>query len=394
LGSEQKIAEGGVERRGDFRAEPSVRVLYFIDNLRAGGGSQRYIYELVKIAPQIGIIPHLCTLEEGGDYYDEIRSSGTSTFSLSLPRINSLNAVGKLGTLVRYIKKAGIQVVHTFQTNPNIFGTVAARLASVKVITSRRDLGNFGMRGSKALTVFEEKIINPLAHRIMANSQAVYDAAHRLEGISPDKMILIRNGIDARRFHPDNAKGCRAALGIPEKALIFGTVSGLRRIKAIDLLLQAFRTVRESVPGTCLVIAGDGPEASSLHTLASDLGLRDSVRFLGRRLDVEVVLPAFDIFVMSSLSEGFPNAVLEAMACGVPVIATSVGGIRELVIPEVTGRLVQPDNAGELAEAMIRTSENPSMRSEFSRNARRYVEENFRFETIANQLKDMYRQIL
>ena len=371
-----------------------VRVLYFIDNLRAGGGSQRYIYELVRIAGKIGISPHICTLEEGGDYYSEILRSGVPTFSLSLSQINNPRAIGKLVTLTRWIRKQRIQVIHTFQTNPNVFGTLAGRLAGIKVITSRRDLGNFGMRGSKSLTIFEERIINPLAHRIMANSKAVFDATHQQEGISPEKMVLIRNGIDAGRFRPDPDRKRRTALGIPEKSLVFGTVSGLRKIKAIDILLQAFRSVRERIPEAFLIVAGDGPEASDLHALAQHLGIMDSIKFLGRRLDVEMILPAFDVFVMSSLSEGFPNAVLEAMACGVPVIATSVGGIRELVIPEETGRLVSPNSTGELAEAMIRIAENPSTRNEFSINARQYVEKHFRFETIANQLKEMYREVL
>ncbi|MHB1287245.1 MAG: glycosyltransferase [Leptospirales bacterium] len=384
-GERQNLEEGKIA---------PVRVLYFIDNLRAGGGSQRYIYELVRIARKIGIAPHICTLEEGGDYYTEILHSGVPTFSLSLPRINSPRAIGKLVTLVRWIRHQRIQVIHTFQTNPNVFGTLAGRLAGIKVITSRRDLGNFGMRGSKSLTIFEEKVINPLAHRIMANSKAVFDATHRQEGISTEKMVLIRNGIDAGRFRPDPDRKWRTSLGIPENALVFGTVSGLRKIKAVDLLLQAFRSVRERVPEAFLIVAGDGPEASDLHTMAQRLKIMDSLKFLGRRLDVETILPAFDVFVMSSLSEGFPNAVLEAMACGVPVIATSVGGIRELVIPEETGRLVPPNNIKELVEAMVRIAENPSVRAEFSLNARQYVEKHFQFETIAHQLKEMYREVL
>ncbi|MHB8368831.1 MAG: glycosyltransferase [Leptospirales bacterium] len=376
----------------DSGAAP-IRVLYFIDKLRAGGGTQRYIYEIIKIAPTFGVLPHLCTLEEGGDYLNEIQSSGVDTLSLSLPRINTPKACLKLGNLVRHIKRKKIQVVHTFQTNPNIFGTLAGRLSGAKVITSRRDLGDFGMRGSRRLTLFEEAIINPLAHRIMANSRAVFNAAMKMEGIPRKKLVLIPNGIDTNRFHPDTSAQRKKLLGLPEKSLIFGTVSGLRKVKALDLLLHAFSALRKRYPDVFLVIAGDGPEALPLRDLTHSLGLTESVRFMGLRLDVERILPAFDVFMLSSRSEGFPNAILEAMACGVPVIATSVGGIRELVCPEVTGKLIAPDNMDDMVKAMRWIHDNPEKRREFSENARRHVEEHFRFEVIGERLGSMYRQL-
>lgn len=377
---------------GDTDAAP-IRVLYFIDKLRAGGGTQRYIYEIIKIAPTFGVIPHLCTLEDGGDYLNEIELSGVDTLSLSLPRINTPKACLKLGNLIRHIHRKKIQVVHTFQTNPNIFGTLAGRLSGAKVITSRRDLGNLGMRGSRSLTLFEETIINPLAHRIMANSRAVFNAAIKREGIPRKKLVLIPNGIDTNHFHPDTSSERKKRLGLPENSLIFGTVSGLRKVKALDLLLHAFRALRDLTPDVFLVIAGDGPEALPLQDLARRLDLTESVRFMGLRLDVERILPAFDVFMLSSRSEGFPNAILEAMACGLPVIATSVGGIRELVCPEVTGRLIAPDNMEEMVKAMRWILDNPGKRREFSENARRHVEEHFRFDVIGERLRSMYRQI-
>ena len=370
-------------------------VLYLVDNL-GPGGSQRYVAELARHAASFGVRPHVCSAKEGGVFHEELIREGTPLLFAPFRKLYGPDGFRALSTLTRYIRTHRIDVVHTFQTNANILGTLAARIAGRRVVTTRRDMGDFGMRGSPRLAVFETLVINRLAHRIVANSRAAMEAAAANEGIPEKKLGLIYNGIDCGRFRPELEKGpWRRTLGVPEtSSCVFGIVAGHRPVKAVETAIRAFARVRVSHPDAFLLLVGDGPERSALEALVRNLKLEASALFLGAREDVENLLPAFDVFLNSSKSESFSNAILEAMAAGLPVVATRVGGNPESVADGATGFLVIPGDPVVMGAAMAILAADPELRRRMGRAGRERVETLFSKERSFSELARLYGSVL
>ena len=377
-----------------FGKEPMPSVLFVIDNL-GPGGSQRYVAEMARFAPSFGVTPHVCSFR-GGDVFEAgLLQIGVPVLITPFSKLYGPDGLSALMKVVRYIRNHRIDIVHTFQTNPNILGTIAGKICGTKVITSRRDMGDFGMRGSGRLASFETKVINRLANRIMANSQAALDAAVVLEDIPRDKMVLAYNGMDGERFSPPKDRTpLRKALGIEGDRCVFGIVAGHRKVKAVEVALSAFRLVRDVLPDALFLQVGDGPERGYLEAEVRRLGLGDSVRFMGVRPDVERLLPVFDIFLLSSKTESFSNAILEAMAAGLPVIATRVGGNPECVKEGVTGLLVPSGNPEEMAKAMLTLARDPVLRRQMGRLGRERILETFSYQKSRDKLRMIYEDLL
>ena len=372
-----------------------ISVLYLVDNL-GPGGSQRYVAELARHAASFGVRPHVCSAKEGGVFHEELIRERTPLLFAPFKKLYGPDGVRALSTLMRYIRTRRIDVVHTFQTNANILGTIAARITGRAVITTRRDMGDFGMRGSPRLAAFETLVINRLAHRIVANSRAAMEAAREHEGIPPEKLGLIYNGIDCGRFRPEPGKGSwRRVLGVPEtSSCVFGIVAGHRPVKSVDTAIRAFARVHGRHPDTLLLLVGGGPERNALEDLVRHLNLEESAFFLGAREDVEILLPAFDVFLNSSKSESFSNAILEAMAAGHPVVATRVGGNPESVLEGVTGFLVPAGDPILMGDAMEKLAADPLLREQMGQAGRDRVRALFSKERSFSELEKLYVSVL
>ena len=369
-------------------------VFFMIDNL-GPGGSQRYVAEMARFASSYGVSPHVCSFRGGDVFEKELHRLGIPVLIAPFSKLYAPDGVSAFFSVVRYIRKHQIDVVHTFQTNANIMGTLAGKLCGTKVITSRRDMGDFGMRGSERLAAFETKVINRLADRIMANSQAALDAAATLEHIPREKMVLVYNGMDGNRFFPPADRTIyRQALGIEGDSCVFGIVAGHRKVKSIETAISAFRIVRDSLPNSLFLLVGDGPERGYLESEVLRLDLGSSVRFLGNRSDVERILPALDVFLLSSKTESFSNAILEAMAAGLPIIATRVGGNPECVKEGYTGLLVPPGKPIDMADAMLKLARDSEMRLLMGRLGRERILETFSYEKSRENLRKVYQDLL
>lgn len=370
-----------------------ISVLYLIDHLRQGG-SERYVSELAKKGKKIGVHPHVICFSEGGIFFEELRQSEIPLISFQLRTLYHPKTSVLLMQLIRFVRDHRIQVIHSFQPNANILGTLVGCLTRTPVIISRRSLGDFGSLGSKRLVWIQKNITNRMADRVLVNSLAVQEAAIRKEEIPSEKVTLIYNGLDTERYAPCSDKAlARQSLGILPGDFVFGISSGLRPVKGVDVVIQGFSPVRRRYSNARLVIAGDGPERNRLEALVQTLGLETSVIFLGTKSHMEAVYPLFDAFVLCSHSEGFSNALLEAMGMGIPVVATRVGGNIEMIEDGKTGFLVPPGDPAALSERMSLLLQDSTLTQTMGKEGRAWVERTNALPLIHHQFSLLYQEI-
>jgi glycosyltransferase involved in cell wall biosynthesis len=213
-------------------------------------------------------------------------------------------------------------------------------------------------------------------------------------GVPEGRIRPVANGVDTDRFWPGtDRRAARSALGLPPDGVFIGMVGRLSEEKGPDQLLEAFSVMGVTAERTHLVFVGDGPMEPSLRMRAQELGLVGCVHFLGRREDVERVYRVLDILALPSLTEGLPLTVLEASACGVPIVATDVGDVARVLPHEVASLLVQPRDTRALAAAMVRLLTEPEHAAELAETARCRVEAGYSARAMAESYEDVYRAV-
>lgn len=285
--------------------------------------------------------------------------------------------LARAAAFARWCRTHRIAVVQSCDLYANTFALPAAALAGVAVrIGSRRELNPDKSSGQIAL----QRQAYRCAHAIVANSNA---AGRQLiaEGVSSDRIRIIPNGVSLDRFAP------RADAGGVATVL---TVANLRAEKAHEVLIAAAAQLAPRFPHLRFQIAGDGPRMAELQGLAATLGVGDRVSFLGHREDVPALLGGADIFVLPSRSEAFPNGAIEAMAAGLPVIASATGGLLDLIDSGRTGLLLPPDDPAALADAIAGLVVSPARASVLGAAARDEVTRRYSFDRMVRAFEDLY----
>jgi glycosyltransferase involved in cell wall biosynthesis len=248
-----------------------------------------------------------------------------------------------------------------------------------------------GVRKSMSLTnKFLDKITIPLSHVIYSCSEAVTDFLVRDLGIKRNNIVTIPNGIDVKSFSVKSDKNrILKDLGVIKGAKVVGTVSRLHEpTKGIKILLEAFNIIQGKVDSLLLIVGG-GKDEKELKQMAEKLKLK--TLFLGERNDVAEILPTMDVFVLPSLSEGFSVVILEAMACGIPVVATNVGSNREVVLDGKTGFIVEPGNPSKLAEKIKKLLGDKKMRKDLGKAGLKRVKENFSIDKTVDGIENLWK---
>lgn len=358
-----------------------MRIVQLVNNLDMGG-LERLAVDLAYCQLAEGHLPMIYCLTHPGRFAAEAADRGIRVRSFEKPGGPHLGTVWKLAAELRRDRP---DVLHTHNHLVHHYGVVAGRLAGVPVIVNTRHRAEFrlttGPEGSRVTTESPDKKSDlifratlPWVGCVVFISEATRQFFIRHRGIPEAKTRVILNGAHLERFlqlpaHPGSA--------LPR--VRFGIAARLVSEKDHFTLLRAFAAVVAEIPGVELQIAGDGPLRDRLTDYSQELNLTDHVTFLGALSDTAQFFSQLDIFVLSSLNEGLPLAILEAMAAGLPVVASRAGGVEEAALDGQNAYLAAPGDSNELARAMIRMARAPDI-AQMGQLGRQIVEDRFRIE--------------
>lgn len=298
------------------------------------------------------------------------------------------NDPGLVMRLVRLLRRERPHILHTHGWATLIEGLVASRLAGVPVVIH----GEHGTLELRQVNRWVQRWAWGRATQVMAVSSRLAERMERHMGFPASRIRVIRNGVDTVRFSPALRDMARGELGIEPGTVVVGTAGRLVPVKDQATLLRAWALLKQRGVPFVGVIAGKGALKEDLEALAASLGL-DNVRFLGNRSDVERVMAALDVFILSSVSEGLSNTIQEAMASGLPVVATDVGGADELVVPGETGLLVPPSDPKAMADALESVMRDEALRVRMGQASRARTEQVFALDGMVRDYTQMYRDL-
>ena len=302
--------------------------------------------------------------------------------------------------LMSFLRHARPAIVHTRNIG-TLDAVFVARLAGVRVrVHGEHGWDMHDLQGRSRKYRFLRRICAPFVQRFIAVSVDLAEWLHESTGIARGRITHIVNGVDCERFQPrsQDRSNLTSGLDIPADAIVVGTVGRLEAVKGHEQLLRAWPLVerRLAAAGRAarLLIVGDGSLRNTLEALARELGIAERVIFTGMRTDIPQLLQAMDVFVLPSLNEGISNTLLEAMACGVPVVANRVGGNPELIDDRVTGLLVDAGDNQRMAEAIATLVLDDKLRATMAAAARQRAVAEFSLETMVQRYDDLYREVL
>lgn len=298
-----------------------------------------------------------------------------------------------LGRLTRLLE--GVDIVHTHSAKAGVLGRIAGRRADARLVHTLHGFPfhDFQSRLVRRGYIQVERRLSSLTDLYLATGTGVSVEAIRLGIARPEQIRTIGPSVDDHcvRVTPERRARARGLLGLPQTGSVVGTVGRMDFQKAPEVLIDALAQM--SCPAT-LVWAGDGPLLDDARKRAARLGLTDRVRLLGNRTDVPEILPAFDVFAMSSRYEGLPCVIVEAQRAGIPVVATTVNAVPDLVSPGETGLLAPPENPRLLAAALDHALAHPELRATWAREAGTRLGSRYDAQTLGTILTEVYRSLV
>jgi L-malate glycosyltransferase len=357
------------------------------------GGTESFLLELTRGLDRRRFRPIVLSLRPCGRVASEIADLGVEVASLEMssqPRLREL--LSGVRDLATRIDELEVDLVHSLLYRANVVSAIAARLSRrrPRMVAGQRSVTPLGGAPARVAA----RWTRGLCDRIVAVSEAARRALIERERCDPDRILVIENGVDCGRFRPRDPGRARRTLGLEPDTLVVGAVTRLSPEKGVSDLIEAVARVDAGAAPLELLVVGDGPERDRLEAQARATGAGDRVRFLGQRVDVEELYPAFDIFVLASYEEGSPNVLLEAMASGCPVVATAVGGTPEILGDPPAGRLVEPGDPVGMTVALEDLLRDAELRRRLGKLARRCIEEKYDVGTMIRRHEELYASLL
>jgi glycosyltransferase involved in cell wall biosynthesis len=358
--------------------------LLILDTELQMGGKEKLLYQFIERAHPRRLRIAVCCLKSGGYYREPIQALGIPFYDgLMRHRYDAL----AFRTLARIIRAEGAEIIETFAHPSTVVLSFLAKQRRLveRVVVSHHATGS--AHNERVIPSFVLPLLRRMdAHVAVAEAQRRYLV--EVEGLPADRVRVIYNGVDTDRYHPaspEERAAARRLLGLDEAGVVLMAVGSLKPVKGIDVLIRAAGPVLSSRADSRLALVGEGPDRAALQALARERGVGGRVVFAGLRDDVDVLLRAADALVLPSRSESLPTVVIEAMATGLPVVATRVGGVPELVEPERSALVVPPDDEGALRTALERVVESAPLRRALGARGREVAETRFRLERMCDE---------
>ena len=374
---------------------PLPHVLFLIDRfVGPHSGAESALVKMIRLLPRekfrcslviFGVNPAL--------NLSEIFSC--TVYCFNLRRTYDWNAMKTAWELSSLIRRENVSIVHSFFETSDLWGGTIAKLSGVPIlVSSRRDMGI--QREKKHDSAY--KFMRRFTDLVLPVSNQVRDFCIERDGLDPKKVVTLYNGVEIQRF--DNNGGnetVRYAFGLENSSHIISAIANIRPVKGLDVMIRAAAIVCRKFPRAYFVIVGMPHRAvflRELKALARELGIAENIRFLGGHDEIERFLKISNVFCLPSRSEGFSNSLIEAMGCGLPCVATDVGGNREALEEGVSGYLVANEDSQSMGERIVNLLENPEPAHRMGAAGRRKVEQMFTAEAMMSTLIGHYQSLL
>jgi len=364
-------------------------ICFIITSLAYGGAETQLLRLATRLIARSWDV-RVVSLTPPKAYVSELESAGIPVVSLNIQR--KLPDPLPIFRLARLIRTCRPQIIHSFMVHANLLARLARPLAPAPVLICSARNTDEGGRFRELLY----RLTDPLCDLTTQVSRAGMEQYVRIGAVPQRKIRYIPNGIDTDRFRPDPEARKRMCEELGSgAAIVWLAVGRFDTQKDYPNMLRAFSHVIQVHPETLLIIVGDGPMRPAMEEFAEDLGLKDRTRFLGVRRCISELMNAADAYVMSSAWEGMANVLLEASATGLPIVATDVGGSREVVRDLETGFLVPPNDPEALAGAMLRLMDlSKEERRQMGEAGRRYIEAKYSMDHVVEMWEGLYRELL
>jgi len=373
----------------DAKARPHV--LFLIDHLMALGGGETNLLKVVQLMPPELVRCSIATFR----IKPEIRQNiSVPVYVFPWRRFFHIDAWKAALALRKLIRTERVDIVQTYFETSNLWGGLVAKLSGAMLLSSRRDMGI--LRKAKHAMVY--RVVNRLSDRVLAVSEEVKKFCIEADHIEPQRISVIYNGVDFKHIAgKESRENPFATADWAGASHIVTCLSNIRRVKGIDVLVRTAQRVCRELPDAVFVVAGslyESDYSNEMQSMIRSLGLEKNIKLLGFIGDPVPLLKMSDAFCLLSRSEGFCNALLEAMACGIPSVVTRVGGNPEAINDGENGFLVPVEDDAAAAERLLTLLRNPEQAAQMGERGRSSVQTRFSAEAMIQKLITVYRDLL
>lgn len=380
--------DGGEPGGGGPPSTRPVRVVHVVLSMDLGG-LERVVIDLVREGRALGQHVEVVCVEHAGTLAPEVESLEAPLSALGKPPGFQPAAIRRMRSLIQKVRP---DVIHTHQMGALFYVALSlGRGADPLVVHTEHGRHYPGRLRARVLA----RLAGAFASRFYCVSTDIATSviSHRI--VAPEKVRVVYNGVETVRFfRQDDRNELRRRLRLPAGVPMIGTIGRLDGIKRQDRLIRAFAALKQRVPSAHLLVVGDGPLMGELRAHVERLGLAESTSLVGYQAEPECYLRAMDLFALTSQSEGMPLVILEAWASGVPVVASRVGGVPEMIEQGVTGLLFEPGDDGGLVSALERLLTDPAEAARLAEAGRAIVRARYDVRVVALTYHDDYRALL
>lgn len=371
----------------------NLRILWLIDSL-GPGGAESLMPALLEHLLACGVHSRVCVLQTrlGNPIAAELMKR---RIAVDLVQVDNLHSMAHILNLFRYIRKNKPDIIHTQLETSDILGNIIARVLGIPSVCTLHTL----IAPSNKRTSRLRKLIHRISLQLFCNKVIAVSNITRRHfiqlGMKPEKLITLYNGIDISKFNSTHSLTTqrKSLFNLNHDDIVLITVAVLREPKGIQYMIHALPSLLNKFSNAYYIIVGDGEYRQSLEELAQTMGLADRVRFLGYQENIPSLLSASDLFVFPTLNDALPTVLLEAMAAGLPVVATNVGGVPEIIVHEKNGLIMPPANISSLVHACDRLLSDRELANQMKEAGRETVTKRFNIHLQVANLRDLYFQL-